>query len=169
MLLISALIVVLLVQGVFKEDAEYGQGLRAVVDRLSEDREPQTTENDNGSEPKQTSPQTEFDYYEVLPDIEQVMPDDLPDGAVRARPLGEANYFLQIASFKNRADAEELRARLALQGIIADTQAREVEGKGLFYRVRTGPYDNPRNSRDTRATLEALGFEPLLVRTDKAG
>lgn len=169
MLVVSCLIVVLLVQGALKEDATYGQGLRAILANMQGSESAKSDTNAaNAQQRAQPSadqaPMTDFDYYEVLPDIEKIMPSDLPDGALPARELAGAGYFLQIASFTKRTDADALRARLALQGITVSIQAREVTNKGVYYRVRSQTYQNPRNSRALRSELEAMGFKPLLVR-----
>lgn len=52
-----------------------------------------------------------------------------------------ARYMLQAGSFERNADAEDLKARIALSGEPARVEAAEVNGKTM-YRVRLGPYEN---------------------------
>jgi len=106
------------------------------------------------------------DFYEVLPDIEQVMPDDLPE-ATASRPKPNVDYFLQAASFREHADAEKLRARLALKGYKSVTQARDVDGKGRFFRVRLGPYADKRKAKTAKQRLQRLGVRPFVYTVKK--
>src|SRR5688572_3916245 len=52
---------------------------------------------------------------------------------------GEA-FFLQTGSFQNVAEAETLKARLALVGLEAGIQTRTLPERGIWHRVRLGPY-----------------------------
>jgi cell division protein FtsN len=49
-------------------------------------------------------------------------------------------YFVQIASFKEQDRAEGLKGKLAKKGYTAQVLPTQVEGKGLWYRVRVGGY-----------------------------
>src|SRR5258708_9149875 len=50
------------------------------------------------------------------------------------------SYFLQAGSFQNPADADNLKARLALMGLEASVEPANLAEKGVWYRVRLGPY-----------------------------
>ena len=89
------------------------------------------------------------------------MPDDVPEATPTRRPES-GSYYLQAASFREHADAEKLRARLALQGYSSVTQAREVEGKGTYYRVRLGPYTDSRKAKTAKNKLQKLGVRPFV-------
>ena len=84
------------------------------------------------------SSEKEFDFYELLPEIEKVMPNDVTD-VNPTRADANVDYYLQAASFINSADAEKFRAELALKGFKSIIQSQVVEGKGKYYRVRLGP------------------------------
>ena len=66
--------------------------------------------------------------------------------SARRRPTRRAKaaerFWLQAGSFASEADAENLKARLALAGWEAAIQPVSLPDKGLRYRVRLGPYDN---------------------------
>ena len=163
-ILISGVVLGMLFTGAQQDNGKLGQGLKALIEDQNEQAQSVSSTTQPVIKPPQEAQTTDFDYYEVLPDIEQVMPNDLPDGAVEARRTDGYQYYLQIASFKSRADAEGLRAKLALQGVTALTQAREVEGKGLYYRVRLGPFANTRLAKNAKARLNGLGQDPFIYR-----
>ncbi|MGK3871059.1 SPOR domain-containing protein, partial [Enterococcus faecium] len=67
-----------------------------------------------------------YDFYEMLPNFEVVVPEkdkevkrDLPATAKVERP---GVYVLQAGSYRNEADADRVRAQLAMQGIDAKVQ-----------------------------------------------
>jgi cell division septation protein DedD len=57
----------------------------------------------------------------------------------RASPT-KGRYTVQVASFKERSQAQDLARRLAKAGLPAYVRAAEVRGVGRRYRVRVGPY-----------------------------
>lgn len=58
-------------------------------------------------------------------------------GMAAHRPGG---YLVQLASFKNPQDAENLRSKLESRGMNAHTQAVELPKRGLWHRVYMGPF-----------------------------
>jgi cell division protein FtsN len=73
-------------------------------------------------------------------------------------------YWLQAGSFSAQADAENLRARLALGGWEANVQEGNVPDKGVRYRVRLGPYDNPDELSRMKADLARRGFDVAVIK-----
>ena len=76
-------------------------------------------------------------------------------GAPASRPLTRAaelvrHFVLQLGVFSNTANAEELRAKLELNGIPSQIEAR----------VRVGPFKTRAEAEAARAKLQALGIEP---------
>jgi cell division protein FtsN len=47
---------------------------------------------------------------------------------------------VQAGSFQNPADAEKLKAKLAMIGMEANVQTVSLPEKGMWHRVRLGPY-----------------------------
>ncbi len=102
-----------------------------------------------------------FDFYTVLPEIETV----LPERAAKPERDGEATrYILQAGSFASFTDADQLKARLALQGLEAHIQKVTIEGKGEYHRVRLGPYQNLDDLDATSRQLAKLGIKTLRLR-----
>jgi len=73
-------------------------------------------------------------------------------------------YWLQAGSFSAQSDAENLKARLALAGWEANVQEGTVPDKGVRYRVRLGPYDNPDELNRMKAELARRGFDVAVIR-----
>lgn len=107
-----------------------------------------------------------LDFYTVLPEMETVLPDRAARApAVRAEKAEEGvRYVLQAGSFASFGDADQLKARLALQGLIAHIQKVTIEGRGDFHRVRLGPYDRVEQLDAADQQLRALGMKPIRLK-----
>ena len=92
-----------------------------------------------------------FDFFTVLPEMEVVVPEN--EIAERAQSNTTSGpYILQVGSFKNHADAERLKAQLALLGMVATVQSVKVND-ATWHRVRLGPYDSAREVNRLQMTL----------------
>ena len=164
-ILVSGIILGMLINGMQRADGGLGTGLKSLMDNRKVNE--QITDQEIAELIENKSSEKEFDFYELLPEIERVMPDDLPEAAPNRAPEN-LDYFLQAASFREYADAEKLRARLALKGFKSVTQAREVEGKGTYYRVRLGPYRDKRKAKNAKSSLQKVGVKPFIYTVKKA-
>ncbi|MBI5268643.1 MAG: SPOR domain-containing protein, partial [Burkholderiales bacterium] len=63
-------------------------------------------------------------------------------------------------------DAEQQRARLALQGFGAKVHEREQSGR-VVHRVRLGPYDTQAEATTQQERLKAAGIDAALVRLER--
>jgi cell division protein FtsN len=79
------------------------------------------------------------------------------------------NYLLQVGSFQNPADADNLKARLALLGVEAGVEPINLAEKGTWYRVRVGPYSKVDEINRLRQTLAQNGIEATLVKIKDPG
>ena len=77
-------------------------------------------------------------------------------------------YFIQTGSFQNQADADNLKARLALLGLEAAVQSRTLPDKGVWYRVRLGPYSNVDELNTIRGALTQNNIDTVMVRVREA-
>jgi cell division protein FtsN len=75
-------------------------------------------------------------------------------------------YFLQIGAYKDVADAESARAKLALVGIEANVTEKTGDA-GTLHRVRVGPFDHADAMNKMRAKLSENGVDAAIVRTAK--
>ena len=119
---------------------------------------PATTQ-DNENEDKQ-----HFDFYTILPGTEELV----TENELKQAPLPpQDSYFLQIGAFRNSPEADNVKARLALLGIETTIQNADIPGKGVWYRVRVGPYDNADELDRMRATLTQNGIPATPLKVHK--
>ncbi|WP_374675500.1 SPOR domain-containing protein [Ideonella sp.] len=82
-------------------------------------------------------------------------------------PAGDAFvYYVQAGAFSSADDAEQQRARLALQGFGAKVHEREQSGR-VVHRVRLGPYDSQAEATTQQERLKAAGIDAALVRLER--
>lgn len=75
-------------------------------------------------------------------------------------------YFLQTGAFRDQADAESARAKLALLGFEAKVSERTADS-GVLYRVRIGPFEHADAMNRTRSKLSDNGVDAAIVRIPK--
>jgi cell division protein FtsN len=75
-------------------------------------------------------------------------------------------YFVQAGAFSSADDAEQARARLAMQGLSARVSEREQGGRTV-YRVRLGPFDSKEEAEGQQDRLKAAGSDSALVRLER--
>ncbi|QWV95546.1 SPOR domain-containing protein [Geomonas oryzisoli] len=51
---------------------------------------------------------------------------------------GEARYLVQVASYKDRKEADAVRAKLVAKGVAAYLVESKLQDKGVWYRIRVG-------------------------------
>lgn len=97
-----------------------------------------------------------FEFYRVLTDksdgtARKTPPKPKPQPAQQANAAQDM-YFVQAGSFQNVGDAEKLKAKLAFSGFEAAIQTATIPDKGVWHRVRLGPY----NGSEAGKTIIAL-------------
>ena len=75
-------------------------------------------------------------------------------------------YYLQVGAFHNQADAENTKAKLALQGMEAIVMERPSDG-GSLYRVRIGPFEQVDTMNGIRSKLTESGMDVAVIRVAK--
>ena len=122
---------------------------------------PQTARIDE----KSTKPEADkprFDFYKILPGEDADKQVKEPQKG--STPAGREAFFLQAGAFQNAPDADNLKARLALLGIEASIETSAVPDKGIWHRVRIGPYTSVEELNRTRDTLKQNGVETTLIK-----
>lgn len=116
-----------------------------------------------------------FDFYKILPGGEEPVSDkELKDRLKAAKAQsGQAEsaadtYYLQAGSFQNPADADNLKAKLAILGIKSNVEPSTLPDKGTWYRVRLGPYHKLDEINRARQALAQNGIEASLLRLKDA-
>jgi len=127
---------------------------------------PGLTEAAKSGKAEDTKPR--FDFYRILPGQEEPVTEQqlkqAAQAAAKAGALSKDTYFLQAGAFQNPADADNLKARLALLGLEASVEPTNLPDKGVWYRLRLGPYANVDEINRVRAQLVQNGFDASLVK-----
>ncbi|NII10596.1 SPOR domain-containing protein [Oleiagrimonas sp. C23AA] len=140
---------------------------------------PQATAQ-RGSEPgvaDQAQKKPSYDFYSVLPEKEVVIPDaEISKQAKAESGNASANtasspasagsgtgYLLQVGSFPSASDADAVKAKLALQGFVANVQQVTVNGQ-TWNRVRLGPYKSASDLEAVKKKLTAAGIHAIALK-----
>ncbi len=90
------------------------------------------------------------------------------EGAELAPSGMEGGYQLQVASYREQTDADRLVEDLRKRGHRAFRQAAYVPDRGLWQRVRIGPFKSKFEAADYKAKFERMErLSPFLVDPDK--
>jgi cell division protein FtsN len=134
-------------------------------------REPEPPVAQQAEAPRDARPK--YDFYTVLAEREVQIPDnELAAQAQReaAAPPADAaapRYLLQAGAFGDTRDAEAVKARLALIGLVARVETGQVNGKAV-HRVRLGPYPSARELEAAKRQLAENGIQDAIaIRADR--
>ena len=107
-----------------------------------------------------------FDFYKILPGTEEPVTEKQFNEAQQKPSAAQAReaFFLQAGAFQNAPDADSMKARLALLGVEAEVQSTPLPDKGLWHRVRAGPYTAIEDLNRTRDMLKQNGIETTLIK-----
>lgn len=124
------------------------------------------------SRPKQL-PKPKFEFYTRLPKNNTFTAPASPKkklpkanvSSLDAKPIiaNANNYLIQIASFKKFSEAENLRARLIMQGHNAYL-SQFKNSTNTWFRVEIGPFNSLQQAKRQQFTLEKLSYNGLIKR-----
>ncbi len=77
----------------------------------------------------------------------------------------KGRFSIQVAAVQNAQSAEQLAARLRKKGYRAYRLRSEVTGKGVWYRVRVGAFEDRSAADRVLAKLKADNFSGMVVST----
>lgn len=113
-------------------------------------------------------PKPRFDFYNTLPEMEVVVPDEEldrpPPASPASTPAEPSTYLVQVGSFRRTEDADRLKAQLALLGFEARVESARISAQDTRYRVRSGPYVGREALDRARTRLAANGFKGIVIR-----
>jgi cell division protein FtsN len=113
-------------------------------------------EQDSGSSSPATPAEApKYEFYQALPEGQP--------GSMPSAPAVAPVYFLQAGAYGNAADADQVKARLALLGFEAKILSAQ-EGETMLHKVRIGPYKSLDELNSARARLTQGGVETILVK-----
>ena len=139
--------------------------------RLAHEAPPMTRdEAPAGTKPAPASQdaETQFEFYEMLPKFEVVIPGQ--DAAVPSGPGAgpvavdkPGAYILQAGSFRSHTDADRVRALIAMQGVESKIQKVTID-RDTWHRVRVGPITNLQKLEETRSKLRGARIDALVIK-----
>jgi len=110
-----------------------------------------------------------FDFYDLLPEMEVVIPSD----ELETQPLStreeekvkkeKVRYLLQVGSFRTTQDADKLKASLALLGFQAELE-KSQSGSQTWHRVRVGPFISSQALKHAKGLLTKNGHDSLAIK-----
>lgn len=104
-----------------------------------------------------------FDFYKILPGTEEAVSHRDVKPSQPNAPAREV-FYLQAGAFQRPADADNLKARLALAGLEAQIQTATLADRSVWHRVRLGPYATPDSLDQARAVLRENEIEPSIIK-----
>jgi cell division protein FtsN len=129
-----------------------------------------TTHQSSSAKTPNKSSLPKFDFYAVLPKMEVILPKEdnsqtsqpSQKGAA-GTPAGQGKYLLQAGSFRDKADAEKLRAEFTLDGFSVHVQPGVLDNGDTWYRVMIGPFNDEAALRTAQTRLAARNVETLPI------
>ena len=141
----------------------FGSGLKTLLEPDGDSKPAASTEK-QPTQPE-TPPKPTLDFYTVLPKIERVISEPVP--AKESEDPGDGvnvRYVLQVAAYENFTEADRLKAELTLTGFDARIQKVTIGEKGVYYRVRLGPYQNKDKLAEVEQKLLERGIRGMSLR-----
>lgn len=142
-------------------------------DKVARDERPAEPSDSTGKPvalPGKPGDKPRFEFYKILPANQDANPAPAaaqPEPAkpeVAKKPADSELQFLQAGSFQNAAEADNLKAKLALMGMDASVQEVDVADKGKMHRVRLGPFQSVEEMNRVRGLLSQNGVQAAPVK-----
>ena len=151
---------------IYMKDREPGPAAREVAPEPASLTSAIDSNNEVATAAVEEPPDRRFDFYEMLPNFEVIIPEQESDvsqdmGLTTVQQPGE--YVLQAGSFTDYNDADRRRAQLALQGIESRIQRVSIDDK-TYHRVRIGPTRDLDELNALRDRLRQAQIDVLRIR-----
>jgi cell division protein FtsN len=131
-----------------------------------EQRSAEVPDAETGDSGAPEEPAKSYDFYSMLPKFEVVVPEKDKEVKPDIRGVPETRrgtYVLQAGSYKSFADADRVRAQLALQGVESKVQKVSVDND-TWHRIRIGPVSKLEELNRLRALLRRADVDVLVIR-----
>ncbi|PRB83008.1 SPOR domain-containing protein [Pseudomonas sp. MYb185] len=123
------------------------------------------------AKPKEQNPS--YDFYTLLPESEVVTPRSRPEPPPPPPPAAKpptttakaeptTRYYLQAGSFRQRSEADRVRAQILLMGLDARLEDAKLANGEVWHRVQVGPFADQAKLTQAEQTLAGNGFNNLL-------
>lgn len=123
-------------------------------------------DDNNESAANVDAPEQRFEFYDLLPNFEVIIPEQESDVRKDSEPRAVVEpgvYVLQAGSFSRYEDADKRRAQLALQGIESTIQRVSIDDR-TYHRVRIGPISDLEQLNVLRSRLRQAQIDVLRIR-----
>ena len=130
----------------------------------------------NAPDGQPTQPKLTYEFMDLLPNEEVVTdatpfvaPIDAspnvtaPPDSARSTTPNAKEYLLQAAAFRNRDEADAMRAELLLEGMEAAVSAVSSPAGGAWHRVMVGPFPNHAEMERTLTALRSKDISALPI------
>jgi cell division protein FtsN len=107
-----------------------------------------------------------FDFYQILPEMEVVIPEHEIEERRRLEGTGKTNpgtFIIQAGSFRKLQQADTLKAKLALLGVESTVQTVDQKG-GVWHRVKSGPYTSFRKVDKIQNRLHHNNIQSIVIK-----
>ncbi len=109
--------------------------------------------------------QTQYDFYQMLPNLKVIVPHPTAPGARTVGNNGRtefAGYVLQVGAYNDPAQARRVVSYLDSLGILAHIDTVH-DGTAVLYRVRIGPIIEQSELNRFRGVLKRIGLPGVLI------
>jgi cell division protein FtsN len=122
----------------------------------------------NANTPANKEDKTRFDFYTILPGSESKVSKEEESKLKEnvQEPVVQKSYFLQVGAFQTSEEADNMKAKLALQGFEALVKTATIPDKGVWHRVRVGPLKDLEQINKTKSDLLSNGFKADLIKVN---
>jgi len=153
-----------------RDSANIGEAVSKFFQQKAQDvreaTKPDTT--DTAAKPADSTTLPRFDFYTILPELEVAIPEEELIAASK-KPASQnttegIDYMLQAGSFRSMEQADRLKAKLALQGIVASIQTVRIKDSETWHRVRVGPIRDIATLNQTRKRLSDMGVPSIVIK-----
>jgi cell division protein FtsN len=152
---------------IYVKDRNPASPVRRTAEPQVREPVPSAVDSNNETTAKETPPsKPRFDFYNMLPNFEVVIPEQEPDVRVDKAPVTVEKpgiYVLQAGSFSEYKDADRRRAELALHGIESVIQRVSIDDR-TYHRVRIGPISDLNQLNMLRSRLHQANIDVIRIR-----
>lgn len=140
-------------------------GFALFLNHLSDQAAP-TTPTAVAEKPKDTPPtkeesQARFDFYQILKGHEVEVDEKVINSTPEASNI---IYWLQVASFKTAADADNMRVKLLLINLNASIEKTTNKQAQVWHRVMVGPFTSRSRLAKARSILASNELNAITIK-----
>lgn len=114
--------------------------------------------------PTNQSTENDYDFYTLLPESEVIAPKVEEYSSSVKQSVPQAHYLLQAGSFRNRGDADRLRAKLIIRGLDVRMQAVKSSDGVIWHRILLGPFESRSKLNQAQDILADANTESMLIK-----